>query len=128
MKKKILGLVFSILVLMFFNGCQNDVDDTDSYTVWTDVGTYSEFTSAFNTTLNDGMYVRLEFTNSQWNQINPSLTNEGKHNWSQDKIKDWLTGRGFGDYEANKESSWFATIDHGFIASRTENTVYFIMK
>lgn len=123
MKKKILGLVVSILVLVFFNGCKNYVDE--SYTVWTDVGTYSEFIRAFNTTLNDGMYVRVEFTNSQWNQIKSSLKEKY---WSQDKIKDWLIGRGFGDYEANKESSWLTTIDHGFIASRTGNIVYFIMR
>jgi len=94
MKKKFL-LLISIFVVLFI-GCQNNTDDDeDSYTVWTDVGTYSEFQSVFNTSLDDGMYVRLEFTSSQWLQISPSLTNEGRHSWTKRKIKAWLLGRGF---------------------------------
>lgn len=92
------------------------------------MGTYQQFENAFGITLDDGHYVRLEFTDEMWNQIKPSLTKDGKHDWSQSKIKDWLIGRGFGDSEANKESSWLATIDHGFLASRTGNTVYLILK
>ena len=74
------------------------------------------------------MYVRLEFTSAQWEQIESYATSEGQHYWSKDKIKDWLIGRGVGDYEATKESSWLTTIDHGYIASRTGNTVYYIIK
>lgn len=84
------------------------------------MGTYQQFENAFGITLDDNQYVRLEFTDEMWNQIKPSLTNDGKH--------DWLIGRGFGDSEANKESSWLATIEHGFLASRTGNTVYLILK
>ena len=127
MKKKFL-LLISIFVVLFI-GCQNNTDDDeDSYTVWTDVGTYSEFQSVFNTSLDDGMYVRLEFTSSQWLQISPSLTNEGRHSWTKRKIKAWLLGRGFGDSEATKESAWMITITHGFIASRIGSAVYFILK
>ena len=74
------------------------------------------------------MYLRLDFTSAQWNQISGSLTSEGRHSWTKSQIKDWLLGRGFGDSESTKESAWFATIDHGFIASRTGNTVYLILK
>ena len=74
------------------------------------------------------MYIRLEITASQWNQISSSLTSEGRHSWTKSQIKDWLLGRGFGDSESTKESAWFATIDHGFIASRTGNIVYYILK
>ena len=76
----VLALLFTSLSLI---GCQNNTDDDeDTYTVWTDVGTYSEFQSTFNTTLDDGMYVRLEFSASQWSQISGSLTSEGKHSWT----------------------------------------------
>lgn len=116
-----------ILLCTTFMGCPQNLD-IDTYTVWTDTGTYTEFTTAFGSTLDDGMYIRLEFTNEMWNQIKTTLTNDGKHQWSKDKIKDWLLGRGFGEYEATKESSWLTTTDHGFIATRTGNTVYYILK
>ena len=128
MKKKIFGLLIIISVMLVFSACQNNVTGEETYTVWTDLGTYAEFQSTFGTNLDDGMYIRLEFTSSQWNQMLSSLTNEGKHIWTKSQIKDWLLGRGFGDSESTKESSWLTTIDHGFIASRTRNTVYFILK
>ena len=114
--------------MLFFSSCLNNVNREDTYTVWTDFSSYSEFESTFGTTLNDGMYVRLEFTSSQWSQMSSSLTSEGRHSWTKSQIKDWLLGRGFGDSESTKESAWLTTIDHGFIASRTSNTVYYILK
>ena len=120
------GIVTFLLVSLSFFSCKSNSEET--YTVWTDVGTYSEFQSAFNTTLDDGMYLRLEFTSSQWSQLSQSLTNEGKYSWTKDQIKDWLIGRGFGDSESTRESAWMTTIDHGLIASRTNSTVYLILK
>ena len=119
----IIAIFFAALSL---NSCKSNAEET--YTVWTDVATYSEFESAFNTTLDNGYYLRLEFTSSQWSQISPSLTNVGKHRWTKDQIKDWLIGRGFGDTESTRESAWMTTIDHGLIASRTNSTVYLILK
>ena len=128
MKKK-LFVLFTIIgiVSLSFISCQFDSED-DTYTVWTDLSSYSDFQSNLNTTLTDGMYVRLEFTSSQWSQISPSITSEGRHSWTKSQIKDWLLGRGFGDSESTQESAWITTIDHGFIASRTGNTVYYILK
>ena len=128
MKKK-LFVLFTItgIIILSFISCQFNNED-DTYTVWTDVSSYSVFQSIFNTTLNDGMYVRLELTSSQWSQISPSLTSEGRHSWTKSRIKDWLLGRGFGNSESTKESAWMTTIAHGFIATRTGNTVYYILK
>ena len=129
MKRK--GFVLLVIVAFCFTAisCSNpSTPSEETYTVWTDVSTYSTFQSSFNTTLNDGMYIRLEITASQWNQISSSLTSEGRHSWTKSQIKDWLLGRGFGDSESTKESAWFATIDHGLIASRTGNIVYYILK
>jgi len=126
-KKSLFEILVIILVFgIMFAGCKTDDDDT--YTVWTDTITYSEFTSAFQTSLSDGYYVRLEFTNSQWSQISPSLTNEGKYNWNESQIKNWFIGRGFGNNEANQETAWLMTINHGFLASRTGSLVYMILK
>lgn len=88
MKRIFFGLLIIISVISFFSSCQNNVDSEDSYTVWTDLSTYSEFQSTFGTTLDDGMYVRLEFTSSQWSQMSDSLTNEGRHSWTKLQIKD----------------------------------------
>ena len=120
-------IVMVILFVLSFTGCKTEPDDP-TYTVWTDTITYSEFTSAFQATINDGYYVRLEITNSQWSQISPSLTNEGKYNWTENQIKNWFIGRGFGNSEANKETAWLMSINHGFIASRTGSLVYMILK
>ena len=128
MNKKSAFVILFFLILLAFNSCQNNSNSEDTYTVWTDLGTYSEFQSNFGTTLNDGMYVRIELTSSQWNQVSPSLTNEGRHTWTKSQIKDWLLGRGFGNSESTKESAWMTTIDHGLIASRTGSTVYLILK
>ncbi|SFI98331.1 hypothetical protein SAMN04487775_1102 [Treponema bryantii] len=129
MKIKNFGLLAVVAFCFTILSCSNpSTPSEETYTVWTDVSTYSAFQSDFNTTLNDGMYVRLELTTSQWDQISSSLTSEGRHSWTKSQIKDWLLGRGFGDSESTKESAWFATIDHGFLASRTGNTVYYILK
>ncbi|WP_149554627.1 hypothetical protein [Treponema pectinovorum] len=128
MKRKYSKLLFLFIIFIgiLFLSCKTDVDET--YTVWTDKGTYSDFQQAFKATLNDGMYTRVEFTSSQWSQISPVLTSVGRHNWTQDKIKDWLIGSGFGNDEATRESAWLTTVNHGFIAARVSNIVYFILK
>ena len=77
MKNNKLGIVIIIMTFIIITGCS---EPELTYTIWTDTITYSEFTNSFGTTLNDGYYVRLEFTNAQWNQISPLLTSEGRYN------------------------------------------------
>lgn len=122
----ILALVSLLLVTMVMPSCKDKGEET--YTVWTDTETYSDFQRDFQTTLNDGYYVRVELTREQWEQIGPNLGSEGRHKWDEATIKKWLISNGFGESEANKESSWFALIDHGFLATRTGNLVYLILK
>jgi hypothetical protein len=122
-----LGIILVMLIFeITLTSCSMDSEPT--YTVWTDTVTYSEFTSAFKTTLNNGYYVRLELTGELWNQIAPSLTNEGKYNWTESQIKNWFVGRGFGNTEANRETAWLMSINHGFLASREGSLVYMILK
>ncbi len=124
MKKKVFQLVILTLIMVFaMQSCSEE-----KYTVWTDSGTYSEFQSAFNTTLDDGYYVRVELDSEQWAEISKGLTSEGRHKWDEETIKKWFISNGFGDTEATKESAWLALIDHGFLATRTGNMVYFILK
>ena len=118
-------IILYAFFMLCFSGCKHSVD---SFTVWIDFSTYSEFETAFSTTLNDGMYIRSDFTSEAWKTISASLTNEGKHIWSKSQIKDWFIGRGFGDSEATQETAWLTSTEHGFIASRSGNTVYYILK
>ena len=122
--KKVFILLAVLLLAAGFQSCKDD----NKYTVWTETETYSQFQTYFQTTLSDGYYVRLEITNDQWKQIGPNLTSEGKHRWSEEEIKKWLIGCGFGQTEATKESSWLAMVNHGFIAIRDGNLVYLILK
>lgn len=121
--KKLFILLAAVLMTVCFQSCSDD-----KYTVWTETKTYSDFQNHFNTTLEDGYYKRLEITNAQWEQIGPNLTSEGKHRWSEEEIKKWLIGNGFGNDEARKESSWLAMVNHGFIVTRDHNLVYMILK
>ena len=120
-----LVIVLAILIAFTFTGCEMEPEPT--YTVWTDVITYSEYQRVFGT-LRDGYYIRYQFTSSEWNAISPSLTSEGRFNWTENQIKQWFIGRGFGNNEANQETAWLMTISHGFIASRTGSIVDMILK
>jgi len=110
--------------------CDNGTTKKEpTYTVWTDKTSYSIFTSAFpDVTLNDGYYIRVELTSSDWNTISPTLTYEEKHIWTESQIKNYFIGRGFGDAEAKQETSWLITINHGFLASRSGSVVYMLLK
>ena len=126
MKKKSVILLFSTLIgiCLSFASCQMNVD---AYTVWTDVSNYSEFQSNFGD-LDNGMYTRFNISSSGWAQLSSSLGSNGKHTWDKAQIKEWFIGRGFGESEAIQETAWLTTSDHGMIASRTGNTVYYILK
>jgi len=129
MKKIKLVIILALLFTLIFIGCDLDSNDPSdpTYTVWTDVVTYSEYQSLFGT-LGDGYYVRYQFTSSEWNAISPSLTSEGRFNWTENQIKQWFIGRGFGNYEATQQTAWLMTINHGFIAERTGSLVNMILK
>jgi hypothetical protein len=128
MKNFKLGIVIIIITLIIIIGCSDPEPEQDpTYTVWTDLITYTEYYNAFGS-LSDGHYIRYEFTSSEWNSISPSLTSEGRNNWTESQIKNWFIGRGFINSEANQETAWLMTINHGFIASRSGSLVYMILK
>ena len=70
----------------------------------------------------------MEVSSDQWKEMSKSLTSEGRYRWSEEEIKKWLIGNGFGDSEARKESSWLTMVDHGFLVTRDGNLVYLILK
>lgn len=131
--KNTMAQVSAILVAIILGlvGCSHDSGDSEPrYTVWTDVGTYSDFQSSFQKTLNDGMFLYAEFTNQQFAQIAPTLSgaSDHKHSWTKAQLRDWCVGRGFDNSTANEYSAWLASINHGMIVSRRGNLVDLILK
>ena len=80
---------------------------------------YNDYIDTFQIALDDGYFIRSEFSGSQWDLISPSLTDYGKNNLTENQIRNWFIGHGFGNTEANQVTSWLLTIDHGIIFSRT---------
>ncbi|MBQ4330564.1 MAG: hypothetical protein IJC31_01875 [Spirochaetaceae bacterium] len=127
---KNLALIGLVSLMLVFLGCSHDADTPPRYTVWTDVGTYTEFQSSFKMDLNDGMFLHVEFANEQFSQISSSLVGQDdyKHSWTKSQLKDWFVGRGFDDAKANEWSAWLISVNHGMIVSRRGNLVYIIIK
>jgi len=78
--------------------------------------------------LNDGYYVRQEWTDAQFSQMASYLIDENRHDWTEDQIYDWFIGRGFGGALANQEKSWLMTTNHGVIVIRSGTVVYVLVK
>lgn len=131
MKRKIILLTITAFLLTVIS-CSNpsNIPTEETYTVWTDSVPYSLIQTE-GLTLDDGYYWCIEFTKSQWNEFYSDFIiemDEYRHSWTKAKIKDYLIGRGFGNSEATKESSWLTTIEHGFIVVREGSMVYMIVK
>lgn len=120
---KLLSLAILCIMVISFQSCGEE-----KYTVWTETSSYAEFQQTFQTTLNDGYYIRYELSNDFWKDICKDLPSDGKHSWTEETIKKWLISNGFGESEARKESSWLVLVNHGFIVVRDRNLVYMILK
>ena len=73
----------------------------------------------------------MELLNSQFSTISQILENEAaelKHNWTEEELQKYFVGRGFDSQTASKTVAWLVTVNHGFVASRTGNIVYYILK
>ncbi len=119
----LLLIVITLITAISFQSCSDE-----KYTIWTDTGSYSEFQNAFQTTLTDGYFIRIEIRDSDWAELSKSLTSDGKHRWDEATIKKWLIDIGFGTAEAGKEASWLTLVNHGLIVLRENNIVYYVLK
>lgn len=131
MKRKIMLLTITVFLLTVI-GCSNPstIPTEETYTVWAGSAPYS-VVQAEGLTLDDGYYWYVEITKSQWNEYYSSLVEDGneyRHSWTKAQIKDYLIGRGFGNSEATKRSTWLTTIEHGFIVVREGSMVHMILK
>ena len=118
----LLSIVIILITAISFQSCGDE-----KYTVWTDTASYTDFYKGTQVSISDGYYIRTEISESDWKTLTQSAT-EGKHRWSEEEIKKWLIGCGFGQTEATKESSWLVMTNHGFIVMRDGNLVYMILK
>ena len=119
----LLAVVVLLITAISFQSCNDE-----TYTVWTDTETYSQFVSETNTTLGDGNYIKVEIVQANWEEMAKSLTGEGRHKWDEATIKKWFISYGFGETEATRESSWLTIVDHGFVVVRNGNIVNMILK
>ncbi len=126
MKHKLSSLI--VLVILAITAITFQSCSSETYTIWTETDSYSEFISSFERTLDDGYYLKLELSSSQWEDFSKSLTNVDRHKWGESSIKNWLSNHGFDDSKAQKEASWFTTINHGFLVVRQGSQVHFIVK
>jgi hypothetical protein len=115
----VIAVIFGIMLI----SCQMDSDPT--YTVWTDTVSYSEYSSAFGA-LNDGWYRKIEIFSGEIDYS--AISNEYKHNWTENEIYNWFLGRGFISSEANELKAWVVTINHCIIASRSGSIVHMLIK
>jgi len=96
MKKADLFKTFLLLTcaisILSFSSCEllTNSKTEPRYKVWTDTSSYADFQTNFKMTLENGMYLRVEFTPTQWNTISATLTNDGKYWWTKNQIKDWF--------------------------------------
>jgi hypothetical protein len=90
-----------LLVAMLFVGCTKE-ETEPTYSVWTSSISYSDYPG----TLDDGYYIQVELTNSQFNDLSTTLAAEQKHKWTEKQIYDWFIGRDFIPDEANQKTAW----------------------
>ena len=110
----------------------------ETYRVGTACIAYSDYQTTFEESLDDGYYWAFESTSSSQINVdkidsentlyNMGFRNLEKHDWTKDKIKDWMQGRGFSYSKAIEMSSWMTTIKSGFIFVRNNSIVYLIVK
>jgi hypothetical protein len=111
------------------NGGNNGGDGIYTHAVWTTLMTYYEFTSLSGWTLQDDYYLYFELGSDYVSQrISQYKTNANKHVWTENQVRTWFIGRGFGTEEAYKATAWFITSNHGCIAYRSGSVVNMIQK
>jgi len=123
------GIAALILVFGIMSaGCELIQWFPEAYTVWTGTTTYVEFQDKYGD-LQEGYYDwKRELTNSEFNQISPSLKDDNKHIWIEDQIIDWFTDRSFNYLKAKELTAWLIKTPHALICNRTGSTVYIIIK
>lgn len=129
-------LLSCMAIICSLASCNNPVDNLANkqseqeqrYTVWNRYSTPDEFQKVFNTALNDGYFLTYEFDAAEWSKLSKTLTDNGKFMWTKAQITSWLLSQGLDQEQAAKALKVLTTIEHGCIASRHKDTVYYLLK
>ncbi|MCL2212128.1 MAG: hypothetical protein FWB95_09430 [Treponema sp.] len=128
-----LNLVVLAMIMLFavvFAGC----GETDEVTVWTATIQYSQVQTIFgsNASITDGNVARMEYSNSSGreNRASQLIAADGqKRTMTESQISDFVvTNWEITKTQADEYSAYLVSYDHGFIASRSGDTVKVVMK
>jgi hypothetical protein len=126
-KKLWIGIPVIILVLgIMLTGCA-EPEEPATYKVWTGVFKFSA--DGLFGTLQDNQYNRRELTRTdfEWHKEN-NFQNSPEYEWTEDQIFSYLVGLGFSTTQAETQSAWLISVDHGLIGSRTGDILYLLLK
>lgn len=98
------------------------------YTIWLDTSTPDVFQKVFRFVLKDGYFWPHEFDAAEWGRLSKNLGDTGKYTWIKELITAWLRDQGLDEKQAAEQLAWFTTIEHGCIAARHKDTVYYLIK
>lgn len=123
-------LLLSCMAIVFsLASCNTPMDKQEiRYTVWRDQSTPDVYQEKFQHTLADGYFSWIEFDIATWNKLSQKLTDTGKFMWTKAQITEWLRDQGLDEEQAAERLTWLTTIEHGCIASRHKDTVYYLFK
>lgn len=113
----------------------------ETYTVWTFTMPYSDFQDKTKIPLEDNTFFswpwtpeKTEETEIEWAKFLLKykelgiLTDEGMHQWTRSKIKDWFIGHSFVKDDADTMTAWLITEKHVIVLVRCGNWAYGIVK
>ena len=133
MKSRLFTLVATIVLLVSsiaFQSCKSD-----KFTVMVIPVEISESAPPVYGSMMDevykGNYQRGELTNTEWRNFYRSVPIErrrNKYNWDEIVLKNWLISNGFDEANASKEAAWLATVNHGLLIFRDDDTIYRVLK
>jgi len=128
-RKRIGIAVITFIFAVMLTGCDfYEFFGIETYTVWTGSQSYSVFSNQFGT-LRDGDISMEVLTDSEFNQISKSLSDNNKHSWTEDDLKEWFSySRGFNSNKAEEGVKWLKAIKHGWLCSRYGSVVYILVK
>lgn len=131
MKKKIIiNLICFISILFCFSSC-NNAEPVKKYSVWLVVESIEQFEAGWGERIEHNHWIKKEITD--WEQANSFLTEnastDGRHNLSLGEIQSWLLSKGFSDVKSVNAAGWLTQdVDHGLIAFRNGDSVYYVIK
>lgn len=115
------------------NNTPTQPEQETKYTVWINRSTYKDFKNAFKRPLDDGKYLYVEYPAENWQKVLNEITDKRsgwqQRSWTEQQIKDWFLDHGFDQQTTTERATWLIKeVEHGLIISRTDTTMYYLIK